>query len=133
MPKILALDVGQRKIGVALGDTDTRLAFARPPLLTTSAQEAVQAVADMVTQESVATIVVGWPLNTDGSAGPQTEEVMAFVHHLEHLVNLPIIRQDERMTTQAVQREHRGQKLARGQEDSLAAQLLAETYLASLP
>lgn len=129
--RILAIDVGEKKIGLAVGDTATGMAFSRPPVLVQSWQEAWPKLLTVITFEQVEQIVVGWPLNTDGTAGPQTEQVQQFIDSLTMQVSLPILRRDERNTSQAVQREQRqaGQKLERGQEDSLAAQLILESYL----
>jgi RNase H-fold protein (predicted Holliday junction resolvase) len=70
-------------------------------------------------------------MNTDGTVGPQAEEVANFQQKLAARTSLPIDRRDERWTSTAVQREQQqaGRVLARGEEDSLAAQLLLESYI----
>lgn len=133
MSNVLGIDAGEKKIGLALGQTETRLAFPRPPILVNAWIEAWPSLQDLVEREAITTIVVGWPVNADGSLGVQTDAVEQFIIELQRHVSVPIVRYDERLTTQAVQREHRGRRLSRGQEDSLAAQLLLESYLASQP
>ncbi len=131
MAAVLAIDVGDKKIGLAVGDTETRMAFARPPLLVETWDEAWAPLHELLQHDRITSIVVGWPMNTDGTAGPQTERVQQFVDHLQQIVSIPVQKRDERMSSQAVQREQQqaGQKLTRGQEDSLAAQLLLESFL----
>ncbi|MEK7636992.1 MAG: Holliday junction resolvase RuvX [Patescibacteria group bacterium] len=131
MGKILGLDVGERKIGLAVGDTSTGLAFIRPPLLVDQWSAAWASLVGLIDRERIERVVVGWPLNDDGTTGPQAERVQHFINELERRVVIPIIKRDERHSSQAVRREqHQADRpLARGQEDSLAAQLLLESYL----
>lgn len=131
MDIILALDVGEKKIGLAIGDTDTRMAFVRPAVLVESWDAVWEPLAQTIREAQVTSILVGLPLNDDGSVGPQAERTQQFVLELEERFDLPVVTRDERHSSQAVQREQRtaGQRLARGEEDSLAAQLLLESYL----
>lgn len=131
MATVLGLDVGEKKIGVAVGDIGRGLAFPRPALLVDDWSEAWGPIERLVNEERISVIVIGWPLEALGRAGPQTASVERFIAELKRHVSVSITRLDERLTTQAVQREQRqrGRPLKRGQEDSLAAQLLVETYL----
>lgn len=135
MAKVLGIDVGERKIGLAIGDTQTRLAFPRPPLLVKTWDEAWPVLADIVAIEGVETVIVGWPVNDDGSTGPQAQQVQLFLDTLTTKIYAPIVKRDERFSTQAVTREQTavGRQLDRGQEDSLVAQVLLEGYLAEHP
>lgn len=129
MDKILGLDVGTKKIGVAVGDRESGFTFTRPAWLISSWADAWSLLERLMAHEKVSTIVVGWPMNDDGSIGSQADIVDQFIQQMAARVNIPIVRRDERFSTQAVQREHAGRQLNRGQEDSLAAQLLVESYL----
>ncbi len=129
MSKILGLDVGTKKIGVAVGDTDTGFAFTRPAWLINSWSDAKSLLERIIQHDKITTIIAGWPLNTDGSAGPQVKIVDEFLMAVSSGLSVPIVKQDERFSTQAVQREHVGQKMKRGEEDSRVAQLLVESYL----
>ena len=132
--RILAIDVGDKKIGLAIGDTETRMAFIRPALLVNDWLEAWPQLLALLQQEQIAIIVVGWPLNTDGTPGSQTDRVQQFIDQLETRTTIPLLKRDERQTSVAVQREQQavGRQLPRGAEDSLAAQLLLETYLTEI-
>lgn len=129
--RIIALDVGDKKIGLAIGDTSTRMAFTRPALLVQSWSDIWEPLQKLVTNETIELIVIGWPFNIDGSIGSQAGRVEEFIQALTEQTSVPIIKRDERHTSQAVQREQQSasRKLARGEEDSLAAQLLLESYL----
>lgn len=129
MGKVLGLDVGDRKIGVAVGDPESRLAFVRPAFLVEDWAEIWEPLNALIASEQATELVIGLPRNADGTEGPQAARVHEFVDELRTHVDLPILFRDEYGTSQAVQREQAGQKLARGEEDSLAAQLVVEAYL----
>jgi putative holliday junction resolvase len=101
--RLIGLDVGTRTIGTAL--CDAGWAFATPADLirrTKFAADKVQ-IAAMITRQSVRGIVIGLPLNLDGSDSPRTQSVRAFARNVEDL-SLPILLWDERWSTQAVER-----------------------------
>lgn len=135
MPNILGLDVGERKIGVAIGATETGLAFPRPALLVNDWTEAWPLLDRLLKTEAIAGIVIGWPRNSDGRDGPQAARIGEFITELRTRTAIPIQKFDERLTTQAVNREQAAvdRKLTRGQEDSYAAQLILESYLQPRP
>lgn len=131
MGKILAIDVGAKKIGLAIADEGSTFAFARPPMLVESWGQVWDGLKQLIQSESINTIVIGLPVNDDGSEGPQAQMIREFARQVEPQVGLPIVFRSEHGTSQAVQREQQlaGRKLERGEEDSLAAQLLLESYL----
>lgn len=134
MATLLALDVGERKIGVAVGDTATRFAFPRAAILVQDWEECWEPLSALLKELNVSQIIVGLPLNDDGSVGAQADRIRAFIAEAEQRFGLPVIGRDERHSSVAVQREQRaaGQTMARGEEDSLAAQLILESYLQTL-
>ncbi len=130
MAQILGLDIGERKIGVAVADQTSGFAFARPALLVQTFEDIWPLLAAIITQDDIAEIVVGVPLNADQTAGPQAERVRTMIDQLKQF-HLPVHERNEYSTSVAVQREqqHHGRTLKRGEEDSLAAQLILESYL----
>lgn len=130
MSQILGLDIGERKIGVAVADRASGFAFPRPAFLVQDFDEFWPLVAAMITQDDIAEIVVGVPLNADQTAGPQAERVRTIINQLKQF-HLPVHERNEYTTSVAVQREqqHHGRTLQRGEEDSLAAQLILESFL----
>lgn len=135
MTVILGLDVGEKKIGLAIGDTTTKLAFPRPALLVQDWSEAWEPIQTLVRENNVDQILIGLPLDTDGAVGAQAVRTQEFIEELRQRLSVDVITRDERFSSQAVQHEQRdaGRTLTRGQEDSLAAQLVLESYLQEQP
>ncbi len=132
MNRLLALDHGSRRVGVAIGDTETGLAFARPALLRHGAARDVEAVARLVRDESIETIVVGLPLNMDGSEGRQAAAARAYGERLAG-IGPALVYVDERLSSwQAGEELHvSGRRPTRrsGELDSAAARLFLQQYL----
>jgi putative Holliday junction resolvase len=97
MGRILGIDYGDARIGIAMSD---ETAFLASPLTTVKAgKAAADEVVALVEEHGVQTIVIGLPLNMDGSAGPATEKVRAFCKKLAKKTDVPIVENDERLTT----------------------------------
>ena len=101
-PRYLGLDVGNRRIGVAVSD---ELGLAAQPVMTLerkrSRREDLRSLARLCRRYGVAGIVVGNPLHLDGGAGAQAEKTPAFAAEVGELTGLPIHLRDERLTTEA--------------------------------
>jgi len=97
--RYLALDVGERRIGVALSDETATLATGLDTLTRVGPRKDAQAVAALVRRHAPAAVIVGLPLNMDGTAGAQAEKVRAFVDGLKRHITVPIVERDERLTT----------------------------------
>jgi putative Holliday junction resolvase len=95
----LALDVGERRIGVALSDETATLATGLDTLARVGARKDAQAIAELVRVHQPAAVVVGLPLNMDGTAGTQAGKVRAFVDVLKRHIAVPFVERDERLTT----------------------------------
>jgi putative holliday junction resolvase len=117
---ILGLDFGERRIGVALSDTGKTLATGLTTLDCRQNPNYLSALADIIREEDVEAIVVGYPLRTDGKtvAGGKTEAVDAFIAKLEARFGLPVHREDEAFTSQMASQslKARGRK-KRGRRD----------------
>ena len=134
--RILALDPGTKRIGIAISD---ELKMIAQPLEFVPAQpfpELVARLKALVQEKQVELILVGLPRNMDGSYGPAAERVREFVTELKKVIPLRIKTWDERLTTvQAnriliqgnVRREQRKEKV-----DKMAAAILLQSYLDSL-
>ena len=101
--RLLGLDVGTRTIGTALCDSGWTIASAAALIRRTKFAKDLEALAKTIAAEAVAGIVLGLPLNLDGSDSPRTQSVRAFARNLAPL-GLPILLWDERWSTQAVTR-----------------------------
>lgn len=129
---ILALDVGEVRIGVAIASLVARLPR---PLVTLDAKDNVgEHLKSIISQEAVGALVVGLPRNLQGEDTPQTEFVRKFVEQLGGF-GLPIHFQDEALTSQKAESElkARGKMYTRGDIDALAATLILEDFLTTHP
>jgi len=99
--RLLALDVGDVRIGVALSDETETLASGLVTLRSVGARKHAQAVAALVREHEVGEVVVGLPLRLDGSLGSRGEQVMAFVERLRRVLRVPVVTRDERLTSVA--------------------------------
>jgi putative Holliday junction resolvase len=126
---ILALDVGSRRIGLALASYAARLTS---PYKTVANDENIwQTLRDICRDERVSQLVVGLPRGLDGQATAQTEYVETFAHMLATEVGLPIKLQDEAVTSRQAEAElaARGKQFEKGDIDALAAVYILDDYL----
>ena len=129
--RLIGLDHGSRRIGVAIGDTETGLAFARPALQRTNERADVRVIGELARNEGAETIVLGLPCNMDGSEGPQAAAARDFGEQLA-AIGLTVAYQDERLTSwQAAEQigPRRGRERRSGELDSAAARLILQEYL----
>ena len=128
--QILALDVGEKRIGVAIADTGVRIAV---PLETIEVDgNELKRIAEICTRDSVATIVVGYPRNQSGEATAQTAYVENFAAQLVDIA--PVEFQDESLTSVEATRilEQSKKQYERGDVDMQAAALILQDYLEEL-
>jgi putative Holliday junction resolvase len=131
--RYLALDVGERRIGVALSDETATLATGLDTLTRVGPRKDARAVADLVRRHGAAAVVVGLPLNMDGTAGAQAGKVRAFVDGLKRHIGVPIIERDERLTTVEAHEILRKSGVAWSQRaallDKVSAVVILQEYL----
>jgi putative Holliday junction resolvase len=131
---VLALDVGEARIGLARGELGSPFAFGRGYLERTGTAADIDAVAEVARREGAVRLVVGLPRRTDGSDSPQTERVREFAARLQ-AAGLEVDLEDERFTTRLATSQVRGSGLGRrdrrekGRVDEASAILILETYL----
>jgi putative Holliday junction resolvase len=130
---VLAFDFGARKIGVAIGNTLVRVANPLTTIRGESNSERFAAIGALVAEWQPQTLVVGRPLYADGDAHAITAQAERFARALEGRFRLPVMRVDERYTTQiadAQLREAGIRGAARaGSRDAVAAQLILQSWL----
>lgn len=131
---VLALDVGDARIGVARGQTGSSLAFGRGAVVRTRQSDDVAEIARRAREEGAARVVVGLPTRTDGSDSKQTQRVRAFARALAD-AGLTVELEDERFTTRIAQRAlatgplPRGKRREKGRIDEASAVLILESWL----
>jgi putative Holliday junction resolvase len=104
MGKILGLDLGTKTIGVAISDG---MRYSATPLETikrTKFTQDAERIIELINQNQVVALILGLPLNMDGTEGPRVQSTRAFARNLMPKVNLPIAFWDERLSTSAVTR-----------------------------
>lgn len=131
--RILALDYGTKRIGVALSD---ELKWTAQPLETFERRTLewdIAHVAGLVTAHDVERVVLGFPLQLDGREGPAVQALRAFEAKLEAGISVPIVLWDERMTTKAAEdlliAADVSRKKRKGAVDRVAAAILLQSYL----
>jgi putative Holliday junction resolvase len=102
--RLLGLDVGTKTIGTALCDAGWTIATAAELVRRTKFSKDLAALQALATAQSATGLVIGLPLNLDGTDSPRTQSVRAFARNLEAPLALPILLWDERWSTQAVTR-----------------------------
>ena len=101
--KLAGLDVGTKTIGIAICDAGWHFAGPLETIRRTKFTKDLESLKIIIGREQLAGLVVGLPLNMDGSDGPRTQSVRAFARNLSPL-DLPLLLWDERWSTQAVER-----------------------------
>jgi putative Holliday junction resolvase len=99
--RVMALDLGELRIGVALSDETETLASALTTLRAVGPRKDAQAIAELVREHEAGAVVVGLPRRLDGTLGPQAAKVLAFVDRLRRSLRVPIVARDERLTSVA--------------------------------
>ena len=131
--RAMALDVGQRRIGIALSDPDGSLAYARGVIKRGKLNHDLDEIAAVVEEEEVEVVVVGLPRSLDGTLGPQAERVQRFADPLRQRLSVPVEFWDERLSTVAANRalEEAGVPARERREriDAAAAALILQAYL----
>jgi putative Holliday junction resolvase len=133
--RILALDVGDSRIGVAMSDPEQIIASPLTVIARDENSSAINTIIRLVGQYDVKRIVVGLPYSLDGSMGQQATKVKDFVDKLSQRVNTGIELWDERLSTVAAERllsEAGNKKARRSRRDDAAAAFILQGYLDSL-
>ena len=130
---LLGLDVGKRSIGLAISDDGWKVASPLQILWRTKFTPDSTSLFTLCDVRQVGGLVVGWPLNMDGSQGPRCDSVRDFCHALMRLRDMPVLLQDERLSTIAVERAMLEQDMTRRQRsqhrDALAAAWILQSAL----
>jgi putative Holliday junction resolvase len=101
---VAGIDLGTKTIGVAVSDPSLSLASPRPVIMRKKFGVDAEALLSLLARDGAAALIVGLPVNMDGSAGPRVQATRAFVRNLIPLTELPIVFWDERLSTVAAER-----------------------------
>lgn len=135
--RIIAFDIGDRRIGVAISDPFNEYAMPCETYFRTRSFTAdVEAIAKIATDRGVGTIVCGMPVNFDGSESVQTVKTRDFIEALKTKTNLPVELEDERFTTMQAREIQIQGGVKRGDRkksiDSIAASYILDGYLSRM-
>ena len=142
MTRILGLDAGERRIGVAISDPDASFALPLHSIIVDGHE--LSAIEAYVRDESIEAIVIGLPLSMSGESSAQTERARAFASKVEERLGLPVHLWDERLSTQEALRHagggekrrsgrrSRGRQTPQADTDAIAASIILQAYLDSL-
>ena len=128
--KILGLDYGKRRTGVAISDPSQKLAFPRKTLSFKKEKTLFAEIAKICEQDKVEKIIVGLPLNMSGEYTQQTDSTEEFTDRLKEYVDCPIELFDERLSTLQAEKSLIEKGLKKYSEiDEIAAQMVLQAYL----
>jgi putative Holliday junction resolvase len=136
--RAIALDVGERRIGMAAGDTESRVAVPVGAIDRERTADVNQRIVEMARERDAAVIVVGLPLSMSGRRGPQADATLAFVEDLKRCTDLAIEVVDERLSSVEAERRIRESaprgrgrtpRPEKGAIDAGAAVLILQTWL----
>ncbi len=119
--RILGIDYGTKRIGLALGDSETRIAA---PIETISSENAIDVLQELIKKEAIEEVVIGLPVHRDGAPSSQTKITQSFIDKLKEFILVHTI--DERFTSlegKAMQKEGDS-----ADKDALAALIILEAY-----
>ena len=133
--RILGIDYGERRIGLALSDP---LGIIAKPLTIIDRKKTadyISRISEIISEKKITSVVVGLPLNLKGHYSKQTEIVRAFINKLKSDLQIPILEIDERLSTVAAEKSLRAQDVKIGYEkgrvDETAAAIILQEYLDS--
>ncbi len=136
--RVLGVDLGSRRIGLAISDPEASFAFPLDAIESKGARQDVEALRALIVEREVERVVVGLPLHMDGRAGPEAEAARRFAATLGESAGIPVDTLDERWTTREAERalqESGGSKKSKrkarksGERDSMAASIILRTWL----
>lgn len=134
--RVLGLDLGDARIGLAISDPERRLAVPFGTVRT-GAPSDVRAISAVVTENAVTLVVVGHPLMMSGAAGERAHHAERFAAVLGETLGIPVVLHDERLSTKEAERSlraaGRSARDMRGSVDEAAATVILQSYLDQRP
>lgn len=131
MKKLLALDVGEKRIGVAISTSVGRIPRPYGTLSNINQQQTIKKIKEICQKEGVAKVIIGLPLNLRGGLGKQADKIKDFAERLSREIDVPIFLEDERFTTKEAEKilKAEGKKKIKEKIDAISALLILRQYL----
>lgn len=127
--RLMGLDLGTKTIGLALSDVGRRIASPLETMFRTKFTPDAARLAALCERHGVGGLVIGLPLNMDGTEGPRVQSTRSFVRNLAPILPLPVLFHDERLSTAAVNRMLIGADTSRARREQLVDKLAAAYIL----
>ena len=123
--RLLGIDPGTKTLGIAVSDSNLMVASPITTIKRKKINIDIRELLILVEEYTIAGIVIGWPLNMDGSIGPRCDSVRDFIKSLLNIKDFPVLLQDERMSTMAIEKPMIKADLSRKKRSSRTDQLAA--------
>jgi putative Holliday junction resolvase len=131
--RILGLDVGETTIGLALSDIGRIIATPFSTIERVKFAKDIEKLKNIINTQNIGGLVIGYPINMDGSQGPRAQSTRTFVANISKHIALPMLLWDERLSTMAVERMMVTADMSRKRRlelvDKLAASYMLQGYL----
>ena len=138
--RVLGVDLGKKRIGLAISDEQEEFAFPAGILESRGRKKDIGALCELIREKHIGRAVVGLPIHMDGRRGPEAENAIRFATDLSQAAKIPIDTFDERWTSQEAERllqpvsgKRGGKRRKKGAVDEMAASIILRTYLAQSP
>lgn len=129
MPKILAIDYGEKRVGLAAADTETRVALPLAILDNRGTKKLIEEILKICQKEAISRIVAGLPMGLAGKPTEQTEKTKKFIAALKQKITLPIDEQSEIFTSRQALGIFKEAGVKKRRVDASAAVLILNDYL----
>ena len=130
---IIGLDLGKKRIGVAVSDINQKVASPYLVIENKKFVEIVSIIQNIIVERNICAIIIGDPINMDGSIGPKSQSSKTFMNNLSKIVNIPILLWDERLSTVYAEKTLLEADLSRKKRkkiiDKIAASVILQGFL----
>lgn len=130
---ILGLDLGKKRVGVAVSDINQKVASPYLVIENKKFTEITNIIENIILERNICAIIIGDPINMDGSIGPKSQSSKAFMINLSKIINIPILLWDERLSTVYAEKSLLELDLSRKKRtkiiDKIAASLILQGFL----
>lgn len=128
--RVMAVDIGEKWLGIALSDPLRLIASPLITLRCENDEEIIDAVRQAAADHAVTLVVAGVPHSLNGSLGPQAHKTASIIEKISRSLNIPVVTQDERFSTSRAQDILAGRRAKRAaRDDAVAAAVILEDYL----
>ena len=134
--RVMALDYGERKIGVALSDSLQMISYPYKTINRKKTPNYIGEIKNIIEDKEVGGIVVGYPISMSGQETKQTKITMDFINELKNKINIKVFKYDERLSSKEAVRYLQNQNIKTGHNkekiDQISASIILEQFLATL-